>query len=405
MDYISRYSIFSDSYSKLCIGAGITIVFLLFLLSAYSPIVSLYLSLIILCSSIRYNSALRFSISINIIFTIAVVCASRSIYMARNDDFLGVYLPLFQYISHGGGMFYSDFSGGVEFFLPLLFKILFLVGVSGKVGIIFSFVFIVLFLFYIWIELFLKNIYKVTDKTIVIASILGFVFFAVLSQQMRQVLSTVFILYFLYYYLMKKKVLSFSWLLLAAVTHLSAIPVSILLIAMVSKKPYKYVLTVILFLFTWLFAGVLTFLISSNYLGVAAYKLNYYLYNKDMSFSSYLYYCPIFIMYCFFYKIKNNVSSEIIKNLMLFSSLFYLILLPIPLASDRVLMFSVLFLKGLYIYFVFQNYLSLYRIALIMFFCFKIITIWNVVPSVENGISSFWGDYPPAGDTMFYYFD
>ncbi|MCP6215444.1 hypothetical protein NL442_26700, partial [Klebsiella pneumoniae] len=80
-------------------------------------------------------------------------------------------------------MFYSDFSGGVEFFLPLLFKILFLVGVSGKVGIIFSFVFIVLFLFYIWIELFLKNIYKVTDKTIVIASILGFVFFAVLSQQ------------------------------------------------------------------------------------------------------------------------------------------------------------------------------------------------------------------------------
>ncbi|EMM0379271.1 EpsG family protein [Pluralibacter gergoviae] len=402
MNFFKRGTIFDTN----SIGLGLVALFILFIgfVALYSPLLSLYVSLITLCIPVKKSYIFRFLISSIIIYSMAVVCASRSIYMARGDDFLGVYLPLYQYLTHGGSVFYEDFSGGVEFILPLLFKVMIMIGVSKKVTILTTFLMLLLLLFYIWIELFFKKSYKNNDKSLVIASIFGFLFFAVISQQMRQALSTVFLLYYLYFLIKGFRLLSFFFIVLAFLTHLSAIPIAIILWVIVTGGKKRILLTVAMMLFSWLFFGILNILTSSSFLGVVAYKFNYYIYNESLSFSSFLYYCPVFILCGFFFKVDKDTIDERIKGLILYTSIYYIILLPIPLASDRVLMYGVIFLKGFFVYYCFKNYIYIYRYVLIAFLCFKLLTMWYITPSPANGISSFWADFAPAGDTALYYF-
>ncbi|MBN3975881.1 EpsG family protein, partial [Serratia marcescens] len=236
--------------------------FLLWGIAAFSPLLGFYGSLIYLAIQGFSLRILRINVAIIAIISGSFIAASRNTLMVLGDDF-NVNYYVYQLMQHGESIFYHDFSGGIEFILPLYFKIIGSVfNIENPVYIFFSVTALCLTLFYIWLEKYaLKNI-DADKRALCVAASLGlFVLFST-TQLMRQMISTVFLLYALSLWTEKKKLSFVIFFALAVFSHLSSVLLFFVITTLMGEDRYKkYIILLISIGFVSLFTIFLSYVL------------------------------------------------------------------------------------------------------------------------------------------------
>ncbi|BEO60508.1 hypothetical protein SMQE30_09310 [Serratia marcescens] len=376
------------------------------LLAAISPILGFYVPIIFLALNFGSNKTFRVLISIIILYSSMFVFASRNIASGSiRDDFANIYFPVFNMLTHGSTIFYYQFTNGIEFFLPLYFKILYNVfGISQPVPIMAAVTALCLGMFYIWLEKYgLKSISE-DKRSLCVASSLALLVFAVTTQNMRQAISCVFLLYVITFYFDRKWLLLSVFLFLATISHITALFIFPLFVMLMGENTRRKRLIAGAALCISLFFNiVIGIIIAKGLLGAATYKLLFYsdVDSGDMTLG-YLKYLFITCSVGFFYFAPGHQRY---KSLLFYGTFIYFVLSPIPVISHRLLLLMVAFMNGYLMFLAFYRILGIYRIILIGYCIYRIFKIGPYF-SPESGDGSFmnlWFSYPWVGDTFLYY--
>lgn len=377
--------------------------FLLWGIAAFSPLLGFYCSLIYLAVQGFSLRILRVNVAIVAIISGAFIVASRNTLAVSGDDF-SINYTVYKLMQNGASIFYSDFSGGIEFILPLYFKIIGSVfNIENPVYIFFSVTVLCLTLFYIWLEKYgLKGVDYDKRALCVSASLGLFVLFGS-TQLMRQMISTAFMLYAISLWFEKKKVPFIIFFALAIFSHLSAVLVFLVLTTLMGKnKSRKNILLIISIVFVSLFTLFLSFIIGGHLLGAATYKLNYYTSTELSGFNFDSFFKFLVIMWCgaILFRSENNHKWN---SLLVYGGAIYIIFLPIPLASDRMLMLMVSFLPGFLMFFSFYRATLMFKAILIAFFILKILLLGPLYNGGALEGMELWKNYPWYNKDLFYY--
>lgn len=377
--------------------------FLLWGIAAFSPLLGFYGSLIYLAIQGFSLRILRINVAIIAIISGSFIAASRNTLMVLGDDF-NVNYYVYQLMQHGESIFYHDFSGGIEFILPLYFKIIGSVfNIENPVYIFFSVTALCLTLFYIWLEKYaLKNI-DADKRALCVAASLGlFVLFST-TQLMRQMISTVFLLYALSLWTEKKKLSFVIFFALAVFSHLSSVLLFFVITTLMGEDRYKkYIILLISIGFVSLFTIFLSYVLGSSLLGAATYKFNYYASTELSGFNLDSFFKFLIIMWCgaIFFRSKVN---ERWNSLLVFGGAMYIIFLPLPLASDRILMLMVSYLPGFLMFIAFYRAALVFKVILIVFFTLKILLLGPLYSGGALEGMELWKSYPWFNKEFFYY--
>lgn len=316
------------------------------LLAAISPVLGFYVPIIFLALNFGSNRTYRVLISIIILYSSMFVFASRNIASGSiKDDFANIYFPVFNMLTHGSTIFYYQFTNGIEFLLPLYFKVIYNVfGISQPVPIMAAVTALCLGVFYIWLEKYgLRNISE-DKRSLCVASSLALLVFAVTTQNMRQAISCVFLLYVITYFFERKWLLFFIFLFLSTIAHITALFIfPLFVILMGENEKRKKVIAVAALFISLSFSVVIGIIISKGLLGTATYKVLFY---SDVDAGDleigYLKYLFITCFFGFFYFSPNHKNY---KSLLFYGTFIYFVLAPIPVISHRLLLLMVSFMN------------------------------------------------------------
>ncbi|WP_185741771.1 EpsG family protein [Serratia marcescens] len=377
--------------------------FLLWGVAAFSPLLGFYCSLIYLAAQGFSLRILRLNVAIIAIISGSFIAASRNTLMVLGDDF-NVNYYVYQLMQHGDSVFYHDFSGGIEFILPLYFKIIgFVFGIENPVYIFFAVTALCLTLFYIWLEKYgLKNI-EVDKRALCVAASLGlFVLFST-TQLMRQMISTVFLLYALSLWFERKKAPFIIFFALAIFSHLSSLLLFFIITTLMGDNRYKkYMILMISAGFVSLFTIFLSYVLGSNLLGAATYKFNYYASTELSGFNLDSFFKFLVIMYCGAILFREKANAKW-NSLLVYGGALYIIFLPLPLASDRILMLMVSYLPGFLMFIAFYRGALAFKVILIAFFTLKILLLGPLYSGGALEGMELWKSYPWFNKEFFYY--
>lgn len=391
------------------------VIFILYIVStsfialAYSPLLGFYVPLVYLIFNFGKDFLMRFLLAAISILGACFTFSSRNYVSGTiNDDFANVYLPAFYDVSKGGSIFYEQFSGGVEFFITAYFKLIsFFFEVSRPNVIMFFTLFLVLVLFYIWIECFVLKNLDSNKRSLCLATCFSLMAVIVITQNMRQAISCVFLLYAVSFFLNKKITLFIIFWLMAIVSHTTAILVLPLsLTIMKGSKRLRLVLIFTCVGISVLFNVVIAFLISHNLLGSSTYKLLYYSDTSGVSVDiGYMKFLLISIVASYLFFDKNDINKKEYKNLLYYGSLIYLILIPIPTLPFRIMMLLVVFYNGLLMFYSFYKKNYFFVLILLCYNTYKFVTLGPYQNLIEGGgaYMNLWWSYPWAGTSFFYY--
>nr|EKW6621500.1 EpsG family protein [Pluralibacter gergoviae] len=367
---------------------------------AYSPLVGYYVPLMILLIPMLGNRFLRVPLIMISITGLSYMAASRNIVSADGSDF-EMYYRIYNDILKGGGIFVPEFSGGIEFLLPFIFKVITTAfGSLSREQLLFGIVFIQLFLIVLWLEIFGTRKLQPSEKTLCIVATIGILSVFTLSQALRQSFATVVALYALTAYFSKKRFVFFTLYIISSLFHLTSLIVIPLYIVFYRGKKISYIVLVIMILMGSVFSMLLPFILSHNLLGAATYKLGYYTVTSahGWDFSTYFKFLIITLCLSYFFSSKENSN---INRFTWFTCVVYLALMPIPLASDRFLLLTSSVLSGYLLFFSSYKIQSVLRLMLLSLFIFKILSLGvNYVPGPPL---NYWYFYDWAGDTPLYY--
>ncbi|QHU66186.1 hypothetical protein FBF54_09090 [Klebsiella pneumoniae] len=379
-------------------------VFIIF--SGISPVLGFYVVLFCLALNFGTVAQYRYVASLIAIFCCTFIISSRNFESGlQQDDFANIYYLVYNRMQNGDSIFYDQFSGGVEFFLPLYFKIIgYIFDIQNPVYIMASVSGLCLLLFYVWLERYGLEGIERSKKSLCVASSLGLLVFLVTTQNMRQAISCVFLLYAITFFVRKQKILFSIFFILAIVSHTTSVLVFALFIIFLQGSNFqKKLILFIGFIALLIFNALISFIIAHGLLGAATYKLMFYTTIASDGYN--LGYLKFFIIMCmasyFFFsdKFKNY------KSLIWYGSLLYAILIPIPILSQRLLLLLVAFLNGYLMFFSFYKILNVYRFILIIYFIYRMITIGPLFSSYgeEGAFMDLWYSYPWIGNSLFYY--
>lgn len=367
---------------------------------AYSPLLGYYIPLIILLVPMLGSRLLRVSLIMISITGLSYIVASRNIISAEGSDFEMYYL-IYNNILKGGGVFVSEFSGGIEFLLPFIFKLTtVLFGELSRKQLLFGVVFVQLFFIVLWLEIYGIHKLKSAEKTLCIVATIGILSVFTLSQALRQSCATVVALYSLTAYFGRKKFTFFILYIVASLFHLTSLIIIPLYIIFYKGKKISYIVVVSIILLGSFFSILLPIILSHNLLGAATYKLGYYTVTaaQGWDFSTYFKFLVITLFLSFFFSSNENSN---INRFTWFTCVVYLALMPIPLAADRFLLLTSSILSGYLLFFSAFKIQPLLRLMLLSLFLFKILSLGiNYVPGPPL---NYWYFYDWAGDTPFYY--
>jgi len=375
----------------------------------YSPLLGFYIPISLLLIGFGYERSMRCILSSIAIVGAGFTFASRNFVSGTiKDDFANVYLPAFNDVTNGGSIYYEQYSGGIEFFITLYFKILnYLFGLSQPYMIIFSVVAFTLLLYYLWLERFIIQLVSPKYRSIFIASCLSLVTIIVFTQNMRQAISCVFVLFAINYFFEKKKALYLLFLFLSVIAHTSAIIVFPLFIILLNgSNKTKWIIICACLAFLILFNVAIAFIISNNLLGASTYKLLYY---SDVSGRTvdigYLKFLIISVIASFFLFDKNNLELGKYKSLLYFGTAIYLILMPIPTLSFRFLMLLVVFYNGVLMFFSFGRSIKLFAIIVSVYTIYRFLTLgpYQTIIDGPESYMNLWYSYEWYGDTFLYF--
>ncbi|TDQ24896.1 EpsG-like putative glucosyltransferase [Raoultella sp. BIGb0149] len=379
-------------------------VFVLF--AGISPILGFYVVLICLALNFGTDEKYRYAAAIIAIFCCSFIIASRNFETGlQQDDFANIYYLVFKRMQNGDSVFYDQFSGGIEFFLPLYFKIIgYVFDVENPVYVMAYVAGLCLLLFYIWLEKYgLEGVEK-SKRSLCVASSLGLLVFLVTTQNMRQAISCGLLLFAITFFIRKQKIPFLSFLILAIIAHTTSIIVFVLFIIFLQGTKFQKKIVLFMgFIALLIFNALIGFIISHGLLGAATYKLLYYTTIASDGFN--LGYLKFFIIMCaasyFFFSEKHQAY----KQLIWYGTLLYAILLPIPILSQRLLLLLVAFLNGYLMFFSFYKILNVYRILLIFYFMYRLMSQGPLFAGYgdDGAFMDLWYSYSWIGNSLFYY--
>ncbi|EFK6611725.1 TPA: O144 family O-antigen polymerase [Escherichia coli] len=369
-----------------------------------SPLLGFYIPLMFLCIVCGNSKYIRMVLILFSIYSASFFVASRNIFDANASDF-DVYYDVYQIVNNGGTILYKDFSAGFEFFLPLFFKMIsFILGDASPQIVLAVTVFAQLFLLYIWLEWDgFKNV-NPEDRNLCAASTFGLLFIYMFSQILRQGFSSVFCLFAISFFLRKERLSFIIFYLLAISSHLTAIIIVPMFIIFMKNKKISMLICLGMFAFSGVFSLLLPFIVAHNLFGEMSYKFAFYTFTSLAGYdlSSYFKFLVITVIAGYFFFDNKN---KYLKPLIYYGGLAYIALLPIPLASDRMLMVLAALLPGYILFFSFYKIKNIYKIILILFFVLKVMTygpFYDHKKDYDNPMQ-YWYTYPWINDTPFYY--
>ncbi|BEL79524.1 hypothetical protein SM12BL3_08310 [Serratia marcescens] len=378
----------------------------LWLVFTISPFIAYYLSLIVIALAPEMKNLTRRIFGVLIVLAGTVYIASRNADGSMADDVTNVYYPHYRNIFRGSDYF-STYSGGWEPVLGGLFKLLAISTdeLVPKYILMFIFVFLPYLIFYIWLEKFGLEFISRDKKNLCMAASLGVMGLMTLSIQLRQGLSTPMLLLALGYLHNKSRIKSTFFAILAALTHLTAIPIYFILrIFTGENKKHKIIGLVFIGCFVVLFQFFVGAILSGNLLGAASYKFRYYA-DRESTITLLSFFFALVIMIfagSFFFDKNENLKGW--RSYILWGGAAYIMLLPIPLASERFFMPMSVFLMGYLLFLSFSRVSTIFRLLLILYFIYKFLTVgpfYGVVGIAEG--FEFWSSYDWIGDYPFYF--
>lgn len=387
--------------------ALILTVIILFIISGFSPVLGFILGICLLAIGLGQNLIYRFTLYLYTTFNLAFIGASKK-YMNYDvyDDFGNIYLPLYYHMASGGSIFFHEFSGGFEFFLPLFYKILsFYSPILHPSQILAAHSILICMLFYIWLENYGFSNIKNYEKSLGLAFSIILFSSDIYLHLMRQSLSTIFILFALSTFIRKKYFLAILFILIGSISHITTLFIFLIyLFFLNASNLYKNFVILIIALMTLFFENVLDFIIGNSLLGPATYKFSYYKnIISSLDFTKYNFSSTILVIYLLSIFFMRKCDARI-KNLLLYMLIIGIILSPLDQLSLRIL--NLIFLISGYLLFLSVYKLGVSRIFIILFLiCIKsldfiILSDGNVdLPSHLF----LWYSYPWANEDLFYY--
>ncbi|EIY4988338.1 TPA: EpsG family protein [Klebsiella quasipneumoniae subsp. similipneumoniae] len=380
------------------------------LILCYSPLLGFCIPILFLILGLGSNFGARVGFTLVSILGAAFTFASRNYVSGTiKDDFANIYLPAFYDVNKGGTIFYESFSNGVEFFITLYFKVIGgIFGIKEPFMIMFAVLLFVLLLYYIWLELFvLVNIEK-KYRSICVAACFSLLSCIIITQNMRQAISCVFLLYAISLLLNKKYIYCLVFTFLAVISHMTALIVlPLFYFIMEGSKKTRLIIIIVSLGFLLAFNIAIGIIISYNLLGASTYKLLYYADSTGRSVDiGYLKFLIISFFAALVLCKNDSVQSNRFRNLLFCGTILYLIFMPIPTLSFRFLMLLVVFYNGLTMFYAFTKQLTILGFLLIAYNLYK---IYSLGPNQDlltgpEAYMNLWYSYPWAGTEFLYYF-
>ncbi|MFS6931855.1 EpsG family protein [Klebsiella oxytoca] len=385
-----------------------SIFFIVFImLAGISPLLGFYVPIIFLAVNLFQGRIFRIPIALIAVYSSLYIFASRNIVSGSvKDDFENLYFPVYNMMANGGSIFYYQFTSGLEFLLPLYFKILYNVfGIVEPVNVLVAVSGLCIIPFYIWLETYGLRGVDEDKKSLCIASSLGLLVLAVTTQNMRQAVSCVLLLFAISFFLDKKRFYFTLFFILSITAHATAfiiLPIFLILLGNSSFK--KNGLAVFALISSLLFSVFIGIIISSGLLGAATYKLLFYSDMQTGAFEiGYLKYLIITCAAGIFYFSPNHKQY---KSLLLYGTFIYAVLAPIPVVSHRLLLLMVAFLNGYLMFLAFYRITFIYRVVFIFYCLYRIIKIGPYFDNTaldDEKFMNLWHSFPWAGHYLFYY--
>ncbi|ASI59950.1 hypothetical protein CA952_04280 [Raoultella ornithinolytica] len=372
-------------------------VFLLIACAIASPLLAFYLAIILLALINIAETPLRVMIGTVAVLAGSAIYSSRVIGFSTADDFYNTYLPTYSIIAHGGDVFAPYYTGGIEFGLPVYFKLFSPLVTNGDYYIFFYIITAInFFAFYLWVEVYLFKKVVFEKKSLCAACALCFFILSVQSQLMRQTCSTVFILWALAFFDSRKWLKGVLFTGVAAIFHTSAIPIVIIFcIYLYGKKYMKNCMLATLILASVAFISVMDIILKYNLLAAATYKFNFYqtttIDGLDVS-AYWKFLVPLFILSFFFF--SKEKEHDKYKSLLRYGTLSYIALMPIPFAADRIMMPMTNYILGVLVFMTLYKVSGPLRGVICLYSVYKFLTLGPLYNGYGVDPFYIWYSYP-----------
>ncbi|MGU9863630.1 EpsG family protein [Klebsiella quasipneumoniae subsp. quasipneumoniae] len=374
------------------------LIFCVVLSALVSPLLGFYCAIFVLLLFNINNLILRNIISVISILSGCGIYASRVIGFSMSDDFYNTYIPIYESIRNGGSIFVEQYSGGAEFGLPAVFLLFSKLGFNDNYPLMMYCISLFCSLgFYSWLEYEIIPEIDKNKKSLCIASSIAFFSFFASTQLIRQMVATVFILFCLSA-LRRRKTLRFIFLLVVgSIFHLTTVVVVLIFVILAfGSKKQKLVLLCSVAFISFLFKIVVGFILSGGLLSVASYKAEYYQQTTKLGFhlsGAFKFLFPATIAALFF----SSSKFKKINNVLFFGMVLYIILLPMPAMSDRMLMPLTFFAIGTAIFFSFYKTPNFLKLLLSLYITYKFITMGPMYNGAGSDPFYLWSSYPWLG--------
>lgn len=334
-------------------------------------------------------------------FASALIAGSRQVFISPFDDFKNYYALYLQF-------FHNNFSNFFEYhhieiaYPVLIFLVSRLPLLFSPNLLIFFLVFFSYIIFIIWIESYGLNHIDEEKKALVVAFSLIFVNFVIASQLVRQFISSMFLLFAFSVPNIKR----YFYLIVAALFHLSALPIYLLYLFSI-KKPKLTAIVV--------FIAAAVFVIDFQYfinlfvnIKMPIFGAGFYIAHKQYGFLSYYHNikrtAAIILLLMLFLFFGKSASAKQWKYFTFNMIILYFLFYTIPLASLRTtLIIGSILLGYLISMLILPKFPKLIFYIFIAAVIFRLYEILIILPHSANGFA-LWKAYGFISKYPFYYF-
>ncbi|MCZ6173751.1 EpsG family protein [Campylobacter ureolyticus] len=349
------------------------LIFISFMLMLFYPLLSfcVCISILVIFSKIskKIFTSILFFIST---FSLLIIYASRD-YKEEMEHDLNLYFNIFQNFINNNYSDFFFFGNGLEIGWTFLYSTvakIFPCLTPPNLAILNSL--FCIFLLFFWIKSYIYENITYRDQGLVVGLIVLFLSMTTFGYLQRQALATIFLLFMITS--KNKKVI---FLFLATIFHSTSLVLGCIYLTLIKIKlnNKKIILLLLLFIFIrFIFYNFVSFIANNNIDFFIFSKVYYYLV-AEPTISSKRFLILVFPLFVLSFFNNKNRNILLWKSIIQYSCISYMVLLGIPLLSER-LNFIFLFIYGYFIYLVVPKkfYFILYFfifLYLIFFFCEK----------------------------------
>ncbi len=368
------------------------------LLLIFSPLLGYFFSISYLLLFSRYIPKKFRVLNVGfLLIDVSIIAASRLYFAVDSDDFIRYYETYSQLLNGDfTPIFTPRYSNGLEWVLPLFYSLLAkLTSIKSPEFVLFSETLLIVSIFYIWIESYFKNILSNYEINKIVATVFLFLSISSITLYTRQYLAMV-ILLFAFYGNFKQRLF---FLFLAASTHLTALPIYIM-IKSVQKWPTVVIVftSILSLLFINFFQEILT-IVNFNLPLIGKLVSYTHKINVDTSLPITQIFFILIINLALYFNSDNSSFLKEWKKVFLLFSIIFIIYLPIPLMSMRLTILVIAIMLGIFFYFSYRNFGIYYNFIIMLYLIYR---ITSGILTNTNYPMHFWKNYSWFGNLYYY---